>query len=111
MVMTACPAHPEVVAHRARLAEAILDCFDACDFYVMDDTGQKFQAITETDLMSRLRDKGWRLPGAGWFMGDVRAAGYTVKQGYEFKGRVRRFLPTNYRRPPAVSDYQTLIFL
>lgn len=90
------------------LADAILECFDAADFFE-DDTGNKFQAITETDLMSRLRERGWRLPGPGWFMGDVRNAGFIVKQGYEFKHRVRRIRPSYYRKSPAVSHYQTLI--
>lgn len=95
-----------------RLAEAVVDCFDARDFYVMDDTGQKFQAITETDLRTRLREKGWKLPATGWFLGDLRTVGFTVKQGYQFEGRVRRYLPNHWRKKQAaVSDYQTLIFL
>lgn len=90
------------------LTDAILDCFRGDDLFVEDETSHKFQAIFETDLIERLRDRRWKLPPAGFFMSDVYALGFTVKQGYEFRGKVRR----SYRDGStgrAVSDYQTLI--
>ncbi len=92
------------------LQNAILDILANSHSLFQQDGDKPFEAITETDLMYALRERGWRLPAAGWFMSDVRAAGYTVRQGYEFRGKVRRA----YRDGStgrALSDCQTIIFI
>lgn len=92
-----------------KLQNAILEIFTSHDLFIKDDTQEVFQAITETDLMARLREKGWRLPAAGFFLSDVQEAGFKVQQGYQFSGKVRRKYKDGTGR--ALSQYQTLIFI
>jgi hypothetical protein len=75
----------------------------AKDAFVED--GRVFKAVTQTDLMRGLRERGWKLPGAGFFLNDVEKVGFVVKQGQHFKGPVRR----NYPGASCLSRYQTLI--
>jgi hypothetical protein len=90
-------------------ADAILDCFGRNEMFINIDTGEKFQAMTETDLAYRLREKGWRLPRD--FLRSVKEAGFTVKQVYQFNGRVARSYTTVNERGRALSPYNTLITL
>lgn len=94
----------------ARLADEILAIFKPHDLFRRDDTGEVFQAMTETDLMARLRERGWRLPPAGFFSTDVQAAGFKVTQGYQFPSKVRRAF-SDGSTGRALSDYQTIIHI
>lgn len=67
--------------------DAILSCFGANELFVNLDTGDRFLAVTETDLAYRLREKGWRLP-SNW-LHQAEKAGFTVKQVYAL-GRIAR---------------------
>lgn len=91
------------------LSEAILSVFTEHDLF-QDESGKRFQAVTQTDLMSRLRDKGWRLPPAGFFLSDVRIAGFTVRQGYQFPEPVFRAY-SDGSAGRKLADYQTIIFI
>jgi hypothetical protein len=62
-----------------KLADDILACFNPNELFI-NEKGEKFQAITISDLMQKLRGKGWRLPAQGWFEGDVQSAGFKVIQ-------------------------------
>lgn len=94
-----------------RLQDAILDILATSGSRFIEDQpgAQPFEAVTETDLMAALRERGWRLPPAGFFDTDVRQAGFKVRQGYQFQGKVRRAFREGTGR--ALSDYQTIIFI
>jgi hypothetical protein len=93
-----------------RLQDAILDILATSHSLFVEDGGQPFEAVTETDLMAALRDRGWRLPAAGWFDTEVRQEGFKVRQGYQFQAPVRRAFGdgSTGRR---LSDCQTIIFI
>jgi hypothetical protein len=44
------------------------------------------EAVTQTDLMAGMREKGWKLPPAGFFWSEVQAAGFRYFQPYQVKG-------------------------
>jgi hypothetical protein len=103
-------------------SDAILSCFGANELFINLETGERFQAITETDLAYRLREKGWKLPATGFFLHQVEQAGFTVKQIYAFKGgKVARSYSTlsdkhgriagHSDRGRCLSQYNTLITL
>lgn len=92
------------------LQEAILNAFTTGDCFLDEASGCQFQAMFESELMERLREKGWKLPAAGWFNSDVSRCGFKVKQGYQFTGKVRRVY-CDGRLGRSVSQYQTLIFI
>lgn len=94
---------------REILQEAILSTFHPNELFI-NESGEKFQAQFESDLMSRLREKGWKLPAAGWFLSDVKDCGFKVKQGYQFNGKVRRIYKDG-SLGRSMSQYQTLIFM
>jgi hypothetical protein len=91
------------------LSEAIRDIVTNGNSLFQEEGKEPFKAVTETDLMSALRDRGWRLPPAGFFMGDVQSAGFKVRQGYQFKNKVRRSF-SDGSTGRALSNYQTIIF-
>jgi hypothetical protein len=94
-----------------KLAEAILEVLVSSKSKFKDETtGEVFEAVTETDLMNALRDRRWRLPGGGYFLSEVESAGFRVRQGYQFPGKVRRAF-SGGETGRALSDYQTIIFL
>jgi hypothetical protein len=91
--------------------DAILSCFGANELFVNLTTGEKFQAITETDLTSRLREKGWRIPATSFFLSEVERAGFKVTQAYQFKGgKVARVFGDG-SRDRRLGQYNTLITL
>lgn len=94
----------------AKLANAILDALVSSHSFFEHEDGTRFEAITQSDLMLALRERGWKLPGAGWFLREVKEEGFKVTQGYQFKGKVRRSYKDG-RRGHALSDYQTIIYL
>ncbi len=100
--------------------DAILSCFGANELFVNLTTGEKFQAVTETDLAARLREMGWKLP-SNWLY-QVEKAGFTTRQIYAFKGgKVARSYSTlsdkhgriagHSDRGRCLSQYNTLITL
>lgn len=90
--------------------DAILSCFGANEMFINIDTGVKFQAITETDLTQRLREKGWRIPATSFFLSEVERAGFTVRQIYQFNGGIARVFGDG-SRDRRLSKYNTLITL
>lgn len=91
-----------------KLKAAIIECMT--DSFIDESTGTIFNAVHETDLISRLRDKGWRLPTD--FLYDVRRAGFSTRQAFTFKGPVRRHMPNHWRiKQRKLSQYQTLIMM
>lgn len=92
-----------------KLADAILSVLiDANSFFEFD--GTRFEAVTESDLMRDLRERGWKLPASGWFLDEVRRCGFKVKQGYQYPNGVRRAFRDG-RKGRKLADYQTIIFL
>lgn len=94
---------------RPSFAQAIADCIPATSLYI-DEAGNKFSAVTQTDLMSAMRDKRWKVPTPNLFLSDVIGEGFIVRQGYQFPTKVRRYYPNHSGyKPPALSKYQTII--
>ncbi|QIG76469.1 hypothetical protein EVC26_023 [Rhizobium phage RHph_I72] len=69
-----------------------------------------FEAITETDLMAGLRERGWKLPPAGYFLGEVRDAGFKVTQGQHFPNKVHRTYDDG-SKGRTLAAFQTIIYL
>ena len=92
-----------------QLSDAILEILSKAGYF-QEEGGERFEAITQTDLMERLREKGWKLPAAGWFLSEVESAGFQVRQGYQFSNKVRRAF-SNGETGRALSKYQTIVFL
>jgi hypothetical protein len=86
--------------------DAILASFGRGDMFVTD-AGKQFQAITETDLAYRLRERGWKLP-SNWLY-QVEKAGFTVKQVYAFGGVARAY--SDGGRGRHLNETNTLITL
>ena len=61
--------------------------------FVVEETGEIFDGIVETDLAFELRDRRWRLP-RGW-LSEVEDAGFRVRPVYRI-GTVR----THFDEPP-----------
>jgi hypothetical protein len=87
------------------LADAVLSCFAANELFSAN--GEKFQAVTETDLAARLREKGWKLP-QDW-LSEVEQAGFTVRQVYLIGDVARAYSDGSFGR--RLSKYNTLITL
>ena len=64
--------------------------------FVVEETGEIFAGIVETDLAFELRDRRWRLP-RGW-LSEVEDAGLTVRQVQRI-GTVR----THFDEPPKLN--------
>lgn len=73
-----------------------------------EDGGAPFEAVTETDLYATLRELGWSFSGN--ILSEVRAAGFQVRQAYQFQGRVRRVYK-NGQAGRTLAKYQTIIFI
>jgi hypothetical protein len=91
-------------ARNPLFAAAIRDCIaDHRRQFVIEETGEIFAGIVETDLMRDLRERRWRLPR--WFLGEVRDAGFIVDQVYRM-GTVR----TYFDEPPAINPGTGRVF-
>jgi hypothetical protein len=91
-------------------ASAVLEAIISSNSRFKEDGGDPFEAITETDLISALREKGWKLPPAGHLNNIIRDEGFKVKQGKNFKGKVRKILHDG-RTGRAMADSNTIIFI
>jgi hypothetical protein len=63
--------------------------------FAVEETGEVFPGIVETDLASALRERRWRLP-RGW-LSEVEEAGFRVRPVYRI-GTVR----THFDEPPKI---------
>nr|QIG67126.1 hypothetical protein EVB34_021 [Rhizobium phage RHph_TM26] len=94
----------------SKLSDAILEVLLASGGKFQEIGGKPFEAITETDLMTGLRERGWKLPPAGYFLSEVRDEGFKVTQGQNFRGKVKRVYDDG-TQGRTLAAFNTIIYL
>jgi hypothetical protein len=71
-------------------ADAILACIvEGQRRFIVEQTGEIFEGITETDLARALRERGWRLPR--FWLSEVEDAGFTAMGLYRSPHTIRTY--------------------